>query len=101
MSYVITDEQLNAHFRSALADADALVKATANLSGEGLAGIRAKAEESLRALKARAEGAQDAVVLRARSAANTTDAYVHENPWEAIGVAAGVGLLIGVLVARR
>ncbi len=101
MSYAVTDEQLNTHFKNALADAEALVKATADLGGEGLAGIRARAEESLRALKARAGDAQQAITYRTREAANATDAYVHEKPWEAIGVAAGMGLLIGVLVARR
>lgn len=101
MSYAVTDEQLNTHFKNALADAEALVKATADLGGESLAGIRARAEESLRALKTRAGEAQEAMSLKTRAAANATDAYVHEKPWEAIGVAAGVGLLIGVLVARR
>ena len=46
MSYAVTDEELNTHFKNALADAEALVKATADLGGEGIAGIRAKAEES-------------------------------------------------------
>ena len=101
MSYAVSDEQLNAHFKNALADAEALVKATADLGGEGLAGIRGRAEESLRVLKARAGDAQQAITYRTREAANATDAYVHEKPWEAIGVAAGMGLLIGVLVARR
>ncbi len=101
MSYAVTDEQLNAHFKNALADAEALVKATADLGGEGIAGIRARAEESLRTLRARANEAQAAITFKTRVAANATDDYVHEKPWEAIGVAAGVGLLIGVLVARR
>ena len=101
MSYAITDQQLNSHFKNALADAEALVKATADLGGESLATVRSKAEESLRNLKVRAAEAQNEVSMRTRAAANATDAYVHDNPWEAIGVAAGVGLLIGVLVARR
>ncbi len=37
----------------------------------------------------------------ARAAANSGDAFVHEKPWAAIGVAAGVGLLIGLLIGRR
>ena len=101
MSYEVTNDQLNDHFKAALADAEALVKATANLGGETLAGVRAKAEESLKVLRARSAEAQAALVVKARAAANITDAYVHDSPWEAIGVAAGVGLLIGVLVARR
>ncbi len=99
--YEVTNEQLNDHFKAALADAEALVKATANLGGESLASVRTKAEESLKMLRARSTEAQAALVVKAKAAANITDAYVHDSPWEAIGVAAGVGVLIGVLVARR
>jgi ElaB/YqjD/DUF883 family membrane-anchored ribosome-binding protein len=94
MSYEITNEQLNAHFKEALADAEALVKATADLSGE-------RARESLRAVKARINEGQDALSLRARVAANATDTFVRDSPWEAIGIAVGVGVLLGVLLARR
>ena len=37
----------------------------------------------------------------ARMAADTTDEYVHANPWQAIGIAAGVGALVGFVLARR
>ena len=45
--------------------------------------------------------AQAAAVDKAKSAAKAADGYVHENPWKSIGVAAGVGLLIGMLIGRR
>ena len=38
---------------------------------------------------------------RAKAAGRATDAYVHEHPWQSIGVAAGIGLLLGMLIARR
>ena len=38
---------------------------------------------------------------KAKAAATTTDEYVHSKPWTAVGVAAGVGLIIGMLVGRR
>ncbi|MGA7949503.1 MAG: DUF883 family protein, partial [Thiobacillaceae bacterium] len=77
------------------------LKATANQGGEKLAEVRAKAEESLRVVKARMADAQAALLARTREAAKATDAYVHENPWRAVGVAAGVGLVIGLLIGRR
>jgi ElaB/YqjD/DUF883 family membrane-anchored ribosome-binding protein len=40
-------------------------------------------------------------VERGKAAADATDAYVHENPWKAVGIAAGGGLLLGLLLARR
>lgn len=81
MSYEVTNEQLKDHFKDALADAEALVKATAELGGDGLAEARTKARESLRIAKARLT--QDVVVRRAQGAANATDAYVRDSPWEA------------------
>lgn len=97
----VTKEQLMSDFKVVVADAEALLKATANQGGEKLAEVRAKAEESLMVVKARMADAQEAVLAKTRAAAKATDTYVHENPWNAVGVAAAVGLLIGFLVGRR
>lgn len=101
MSYEVTNEELSEHFKDALAHAEALVKATADLSGEGITEARNKSRESLRVAKARLTESQEAVMRRARGAANATDTFVRQSPWEAIGLAAGVGVLVGVLLARR
>ena len=42
---------------------------------------------------------QDSVVRRTREAAETTDHYVHENPWKVVGIAAGLGFILGLLMA--
>ena len=97
----VTKDQLIADFNVVVADAEALLKATANQGGEKLAEVRAKAEESLRVAKARMLEAQDALIAKTKEAARATDEYVHEKPWNAIGIAAGVGLLIGYLMGRR
>lgn len=94
-------DDLITDFKVVVADAEALLKATANQGGEKLAEVRAKAEESLRVAKARMLDAQDALLAKTREAAKATDTYVHENPWKAVGVAAGVGLVIGLLIGRR
>lgn len=98
---IISSEQLIEDFNVVVADAEALLKATAGQGGEKLAEIRAKAEASLKMVKARMADAQAAVLERTRAAAKATDVYVHEHPWNAIGVAAGLGLLIGWLMGRR
>lgn len=97
----VTSEQLIADFKVVVQDAEALLKATANQGGEKLAELRAKAEESLRVARARMAQAQEALILKTKQAAKATDVYVHEHPWQAIGVAAGLGLLIGWLMGRR
>jgi ElaB/YqjD/DUF883 family membrane-anchored ribosome-binding protein len=97
----VTKEQLVNDFKVVIADAEALLKATAGQGGEALAAARARAEESLAVAKARMAEAQAALLVRTRAAAKATDEYVHMHPWKAIGVAAGVGLVIGMLIGRR
>ena len=94
-------DQLINDFKVVVADAEALLKATANSGGEKLAGVRAKAEESLSIAKARLLDVQDEVLARTKEAAKATDEYVHENPWQSIGIAASVGVVIGLLIGRR
>lgn len=97
----VTKEQLIADFKVVVNDAEALLKATANQSGEKLAAARAKVEDSLRVARARLAEAQTAIVAKTKAAAKATDAYVHENPWKAVGIAATIGLVVGLLLGRR
>ena len=94
-------EQLIDDFNVLVADAEALLKATANQGGDKLAEVRAKAEQSLQAMKARMVEVQASLIIKTKAAAKATDVYVHENPWKSVGVAAGVGLVIGMLISRR
>jgi len=97
----VTKDQLITDFKVVVSDAEALLKATANQGGEKLAEVRAKAEESLKLVKVRMEEAQAALLAKTKATAKATDVYVHENPWRSIGIAAGVGLVIGLLIGRR
>ncbi|MDO9049889.1 MAG: YqjD family protein [Methylotenera sp.] len=93
--------QLINEFKAVIADAEALLKATANTSGEKIAEVRSKAEKSLSIAKAKLADAQDEVLAKTKAAVKVTDVYVHENPWRSIGLAAGVGVVIGLLIGRR
>lgn len=88
-------------FKVVVADAEALLKATANTGGEKLAEVRARAEESISNAKERMLETQAEVLARSKAAAKATDEYVHENPWRAIGLAASVGVVVGLLIGRR
>lgn len=97
----VTKEQLIADLNVVVADAEALLKATAGQGGEAMAAVRAKAEASLAVAKAKLSAAQTALLAKTRAAAKATDEYVHVHPWQAIGVGTAVGVLVGLLIARR
>lgn len=93
--------QLMEDLRVVVEDAEALLKATAGQAGEKVGQARQRAEESVRQARERLGELEGEVRARARDAARTTDRYVHENPWGAIGIAAGVGFMLGLLSGRR
>ena len=97
----VSKEKLMEDLKVVVADAEDLLRATANQTGERIAAARAKAEDSLRAAKVRLAEAQASVVEKVKVVAKTTDDYVHENPWQAVGIAAAVGLVLGALISRR
>lgn len=80
-----------------VSDGEELLKAAANASGEGFTAARAKFAEQVTSARARLADVSQPVVEKARLAND----YVHGSPWTAIGVAAGVGVLIGFLAAKR
>jgi ElaB/YqjD/DUF883 family membrane-anchored ribosome-binding protein len=75
-------------------DVEELLKATAAQSGERIAEARARAQAAI-------VRARTVAVEQGKQAAQTTDQYVRENPWAAIGVSAAIGLLVGLLIGRR
>jgi len=90
----VTTEKLMADLRVVIGDAEALLKATAGQAGAKVDEVRARTEESIRAARARLEQAGAA-------GAHEIDAQVRANPWAAVGIAAGVGVVIGVLLSRK
>jgi ElaB/YqjD/DUF883 family membrane-anchored ribosome-binding protein len=94
-------EKLLQDLQTVVEDAEALLHATAAQTGERVDGIRARAQESLKRAKSRLLEAEGEALEQVREAAASTDEFVHANPWQAVGVAAGVGLLLGLLLSRR
>lgn len=97
----ISKQKLMEDLSAVVTDAEELLKATASQTGERITAARTRAEGTLHAAKLRLADAQEAVMDKAKYAAKETDAYVHDNPWKAVGVAAVVGVLIGALISRR
>ena len=97
----VSKEKLMEDLRLVMADAEELLRATVNQAGEGAAAARVRIQDSLQAVKARMVTAEDAVIERTRQAAKDADQYVHDNPWQAIGISACAGVIVGMLIAKR
>lgn len=93
-------EKLMHDLRVVVADAEELLRATASQTGEKVSSARERIQESLSAAKERLITAEQAMVEKTKQAARATDEYVHENPWKSVGIAAGAGLIIGMLISR-
>jgi ElaB/YqjD/DUF883 family membrane-anchored ribosome-binding protein len=93
--------ELMEDLRAVVADAEELLKATADQTGERIVAARGKAEESLKAAKARLDEQEAAVVAKTKAVAKATEDYVRDNPWKAMGIAAAAGLVLGILAKRR
>ena len=100
----VSKEKLMQDLRVVVADAEELLRATAGQAGEKVSekvsAVRERVQENLAAAKERLAIAQESMVAKTRQAAKVTDEYVHENPWKAVGFAAGVGLVVGLLISR-
>jgi len=82
-------------------DAEVLLRETASLAGDRAVEARERAAETVRAARERLGRLEQEVVGSARDAARATDRCVRDNPWQSVGIAAGIGLIIGVLISRR
>ena len=85
----------------AISDAEEMLAEAAGSTGEKAAELRRKALEQLKALQSRLRDARLKAVDQSKAAARATDDYVHDHPWRSIGVAACLGVVIGMLIARR
>jgi ElaB/YqjD/DUF883 family membrane-anchored ribosome-binding protein len=101
MNEQATTDKLVADMKVVMADAEDLLRATANAAGEKVSAARAKMEDSLRTARVKVAQAQEVVVDKAKAAAQATDDYVHAHPWKAVGFSAAIGVIVGMLIARR
>jgi ElaB/YqjD/DUF883 family membrane-anchored ribosome-binding protein len=96
-----TTDEVQSEVKRAISGAEDMLAQAAAATGEKAAELRGRALEQLRALRESLADAQAVALKKSKEAARVTDEYVHENPWRSIVAAAGVGVLIGLLIARR
>ena len=94
-------DQLIDEFKSLIADAEALIRATQDHPSETIGNLGNKALETISDAKKKISSFESDLADKAKVVAEGADDFVRRNPWEAIGVAAGLGLLIGLFIRRR
>lgn len=94
-------DKLMSDLKLVIEDAEELLKLTAGQAGEKVGEMRSRIEDRLHRAKSDLSHLQAAALDQAKQAAKATDDFVHDRPWTSVGIAAGVGLLVGMLIARR
>jgi ElaB/YqjD/DUF883 family membrane-anchored ribosome-binding protein len=90
-------EKIMTDLKTLTRDAEALMKATAGQAGDKAGELRERLAAALDSAKATCQRVEE----RAIAGAKVADQTIREHPYESIGAAFGIGLLIGVLVGRR
>jgi ElaB/YqjD/DUF883 family membrane-anchored ribosome-binding protein len=98
---IVTRDKLVADLKLVVNDAEELLKITAGQAGDKVTAVRERLQRGLEQAKAKLGELEDRAVAQTKAAAHATDAYVHENPWKSVGIAAGAGVLFGLLLSRR
>lgn len=94
-------DRLMADLKLVIADTEELLRVTAGQAGEQAKEMRGRMQTRIDQAKASLLQMQEASLAKAKAAGHAADEYVHDNPWKAIGAAAGVGLIAGLLIGRR
>lgn len=97
----VNKDKLVADLKVVIADAEELLRATAGQAGDKVDALRGKIQDNLAKARETLANTQAAVIEKAKVAGHATDEYVHDHPWKSVGIAAGVGLVIGLLIGRR
>ncbi|SAL18046.1 membrane protein [Caballeronia peredens] len=83
-----------------LNDSEELLRLSATLPGEGVEALRSRLRDHVDSARGALEDAQASAQTRYRAGVDCTEKYVKENPWQSLGIAAGVGFLLGLIVSR-
>ncbi|MDN5882771.1 MAG: DUF883 family protein [Nitrosospira sp.] len=94
-------DKLIEDFHSVINDTEELMRSVSSESGGKAQALRARIDENLNLAKDYLEDFEDSVVDKSRNAARITDEYVHENAWRTVGLAIGLGVVIGLLIRNR
>ena len=93
--------ELMGDLNAVIQDSEELLKATASQAGESTMALRERARLRLDKAKDSLQDLQHTSIDKAKAVGHKADDYVHDHPWQSVGIAAGIGLLLGILISRR
>ena len=97
----VTTADLMDDLRKVVHDTEALLRATEGQGGEKADDARRRVQAALANARTRLKAVQGSAAEMGEEAVKATETYVRENPWQSIGIAAGAGLILGLLISRR
>jgi ElaB/YqjD/DUF883 family membrane-anchored ribosome-binding protein len=97
----VTSDKLVSDLKVVITDAEELLRATASQAGEKVSEARLRIQESVADAKKRLHEVGGLTVDQAKMAARATDEYVRQHPWQAVGIGAALGVILGMLISRR
>lgn len=101
MANETTSEQLRAELKALADTLEEVLNSSADKPKAELDKLRAKAQSALADTRDRLSHAGEKVVHQTKEIADKADGYVRDNPWTGVGIGAAVGVVLGVLLARR
>lgn len=87
--------------KTLMRDAQDLFREASQATGEKAEELRSKGLVMLDAATEMAQELQAVALEKGKEAAQATDEFVQEHPWQAVAISAGLGLLIGLLISRK
>jgi len=97
----VTPSRVSTEFHNFVDDVEDLITQTTSVTGAELVRVKAKLSARVAAAKESLQTIGTDVALQARKAATVTNKYVHEQPWQAVGIGAAAGVLLGFVLGRR
>ena len=96
-----TNEELRAELKSLADTLESVLSTAESKSKEEVDSLKKKAQAALETSRTRRAEGKEQVVQQTKEIAGKADNYVRENPWTGVGIGAAVGVVLGVLLARR
>ncbi len=94
-------DRLVADLKLVIRDAEDLLKNAGQQTSEGFENAKVKFETTLNSAKTELHDMEESVVAKTKEAAQATDIFVKEHPWQSVGIGAAIGLICGLLISRR